>query len=101
MRNDTRTHFNAYLGQLAKLHGVPNVATKFATAPSVTQTLETRMQEPSQFLSAINIYGVTEQMGEKIGMGIGGPNAGTTYTMIMPQRERKLGTCWATSSLIS
>jgi hypothetical protein len=80
---------------------LPNVTTKFATAPSVTQTLETRMQEPSQFLSAINIYGVTEQMGEKIGMGIGGPNAGTTYTMIMPQRERKLGTCWATSSLIS
>jgi len=62
MRNDTRNLFNAYLGQLAKLHGVPNVTTKFATAPSVTQTLETRMQESSQFLSAINIYGVTEQM---------------------------------------
>ena len=86
MRNDTRNLFNAYLGQLTKLHGVPDVTTKFATAPSVTQTLETRMQESSQFLSAINIYGVTEQMGEKIGMGIGGPNAGTTDTT---QKDRE------------
>lgn len=62
MRNDTRNLFNAYLGQLAKLHGVPNVTTKFATAPSVTQTLETRMQESSQFLSAINIYGTNGNM---------------------------------------
>ena len=39
MRNDTRNLFNAYLGQLTKLHGVPDVTTKFATSPSVTTGL--------------------------------------------------------------
>ena len=80
MRNDTRVLFNAYLQQLAQLHGVADVTTKFAAAPSVAQTLETRIQESSDFLSRINIYGVPEQMGEKIGLGVTGNVAGTTDT---------------------
>lgn len=80
MRNDTRELFNNYLGQLAQLNGVPSVATKFTAAPSVAQTLESKIQESSQFLQMINIYGVTDQIGEKIGLGISGPVASTTNT---------------------
>ncbi|TBU70997.1 phage major capsid protein, P2 family [Phytopseudomonas daroniae] len=82
MRNDTRTLFNAYLQQLAQLHGVPDVTTKFTAAPSVAQTLESRIQESSAFLGSINIYGVGEQSGEKIGLGIDGVIAGTTDTTV-------------------
>jgi P2 family phage major capsid protein len=90
MRNETRALFNAYLQQLAQLHGVPDVTTKFTAAPSVAQTLETRIQESSEFLSRINIYGVTEQMGEKIGLGVTGPLAGTTDTTAQDRQTRDI-----------
>lgn len=80
MRNDTRVLFNAYLDQLAKLNGVHSVAAKFTVTPSIQQTLETKIQESSDFLAKINIMGVTEQQGEKLGLGIGGTIAGTTNT---------------------
>lgn len=88
MRNDTRALFNAYLQQLAQLHGVPDVTTKFTAAPSVAQTLETRIQESSQFLSSINMYGVGEQSGEKIGLNIDGVIAGTTDTNVQDREPR-------------
>lgn len=88
MRNDTRALYNAYLHQLAQLHGVPDVTTKFTADPSVAQTLETRIQESSAFLSAINIYGVGEQSGEKIGMGIDGTIASTTDTTVTDREPR-------------
>ena len=88
MRNDTRVLFNAYLQQLAQLHGVSDVTTKFTAAPSVAQTLETRMQESSAFLSSINVYGVSEQSGEKIGIGIDGTIAGTTDTTQQDREPR-------------
>lgn len=80
MRNNTRVLFNAYLQQLQQLHGIPDATTKFTAEPSVTQTLEKRIQESSAFLSSINMYGVSEQAGEKIGMGIEGTIASTTDT---------------------
>ncbi|WP_433589661.1 phage major capsid protein, P2 family [Pseudomonas koreensis] len=88
MRNDTRVLFNAYLHQLAQLHGVRDVTTKFTAAPSVAQTLETRIQESSSFLSSINIYGVSEQSGEKIGIGIDGTIASTTDTTVKDREPR-------------
>ena len=88
MRNDTRVLFNAYLQQLAQLHDVSDVTTKFTAAPSVAQTLETRMQESSAFLSSINVYGVSEQSGEKIGIGIDGTIAGTTDTTQQDREPR-------------
>jgi P2 family phage major capsid protein len=80
MRNETRVLFNAYLGQLATLNGIPDATKKFTVTPSVQQTLETKMQESSDFLSKINIVPVTDQKGEKLGLGIGGTIAGTTNT---------------------
>ena len=80
MRNETRTQFNRYLEKIAQLNGVQNVATKFSVTPSVQQTLEAKIQESSDFLSRINMYGVNEKQGEKIGMGISTTIASTTDT---------------------
>ena len=80
MRNPTRLAYNAYLDQQAKLNGVPSATEKFAAAPSVQQKLETRIQESSEFLKRINIIGVTEQTGEKLGLGVSGTIASRTDT---------------------
>lgn len=82
MRNDTRLVFNAYMAAIATLSGVPDASAKFTVDPSVQQTLETHIQESSDFLSRINIIGVDEQQGEKLGLGIGSPIAGTTNTAV-------------------
>lgn len=80
MKNDTRLKFNAYLGHLASLNGVPSVAEKFTVAPSVQQKLETRIQQSSTFLQAINIVPVDELQGQKLGLGTNGPIASRTDT---------------------
>lgn len=80
MRKETRFALNAYMLAIAQLSGVASAAEKFTVDPSVQQTLETRIQESSDFLSKINVIGVTEQQGEKLGLGIGGPVASTTNT---------------------
>lgn len=80
MRTETRLAFNALLARIAELNGVPSAAQKFAVEPSVQQTLETRMQETSAFLQSINVIGVTEQKGARLGLGIGSPIASTTNT---------------------
>ncbi|GIX39055.1 MAG: phage capsid protein [Silanimonas sp.] len=88
MRNDTRLQFNAFLEQVARLNGVPSATEKFSVDPSVQQTLETKMQESSAFLQRINIIGVTEQEGEKLGLGIGSPIASTTNTSSQDRQTR-------------
>lgn len=80
MRNQTRELFDAYLAQVAQLNGVASAARTFTTAPTVAQRLETRIQESSDFLSRVNMIGVTEQSGQKVGLGVSGPVAGTTNT---------------------
>lgn len=80
MRNTTRTLFNGYLGQVATLNGVETATAKFTVEPTIQQTLETRMQESSQFLTMINVVPVTEKSGEKLGLGVNGTIAGTTDT---------------------
>lgn len=86
MRNETRLAFNAYLAQLATLNSVPSATEKFTVAPTIQQKLENKMQENSDFLSRINIVGVTEQAGEKLGLGVGGPIAGTTDTSVQDRQ---------------
>jgi P2 family phage major capsid protein len=82
MRNETRQKFNAYLQQLAQLNGVPDVTQKFTVAPTVQQTLESKMQESSAFLSRVNIVGVRDLEGEKLGLGVSGTIASTTDTTV-------------------
>lgn len=80
MRKETRLAFNAYKAAIAQLNGTQDVSEKFSVEPSVQQTLENRIQESSDFLTRINNIGVTEQSGEKLGLGIGSPVASTTDT---------------------
>lgn len=80
MHRDTRQAYNAYLAQVAKVNGVDSATEQFAVEPSVQQRLETRLQESSDFLKRINIIGVREQQGEKLGLGIGSTIASTTNT---------------------
>lgn len=80
MRNDTRVLYRAYLSQVAKLNAIADATEKFAVAPSVQQTLERKMQESSDFLKAINMILVMDQEGQKVGVGVSGPIAGTTNT---------------------
>lgn len=80
MRNETRVHYNGYLGQIAALNGVVDPTVKFTATPSVQQKLESRIQESSAFLTSINIMPVDEQEGEKLGLGVTGTIAGRTDT---------------------
>jgi hypothetical protein len=64
MRNETRTQYNAYLANLARLSGVSTAVEKYTVTPSVQQRLETAMQESSGFLQRIQIIGVDELKGE-------------------------------------
>ncbi|MBU3823453.1 MAG: phage major capsid protein, P2 family [Candidatus Oceanisphaera merdipullorum] len=80
MRNETRKKYNGFTQQVATMNGVDNAAEKFSVEPSNQQKLETRMQESSTFLSMINVVGVPEQTGEKLGLGINSTIAGRTDT---------------------
>ncbi|SDG61052.1 phage major capsid protein, P2 family [Onishia taeanensis] len=90
MRNDTRFAFNKLTQRIAELSGVSSATESFAVEPSVQQTLETKMQETSAFLSEINIVGVDELKGEKLGLGISGPIAGRTDTSAKDRTPRDL-----------
>lgn len=87
MRNDTRQQFTAFTQQVAQLNGVASTAATFAVEPSVQQRLESRIQESSEFLSQINIIGVDELKGEKLGLGVSGTIAGRTDTSAGAKRE--------------
>lgn len=80
MRKDTRIAYNRLLERIAQLSGVPSAKEQFAIEPSVQQTLETKIQESSEFLSSINIVGVDELKGQKLGLGVTGPIASRTDT---------------------
>lgn len=86
MRNETRLVLNAYTAAIAQLSNVASAGEKFTVAPSVQQKLETRVQASSDFLTRINIVPVTDQEGEKLGLGVTGTIAGTTDTT---QKDRE------------
>jgi P2 family phage major capsid protein len=80
MQNATRLVFNKLMDRLSELNGVPSAREQFAVEPTVQQTLETKIQESSEFLGKINIIGVDEMKGEKLGLGVSGPIASRTNT---------------------
>ncbi|MAR71162.1 MULTISPECIES: phage major capsid protein, P2 family [unclassified Halomonas] len=90
MRNETRIAYHKLLKRVAELNGVPNATESFAVEPSVQQTLESRIQESSEFLSSINVIGVDELKGEKLGLGISGPIAGRTDVSQNDRQPRDL-----------
>jgi P2 family phage major capsid protein len=90
MRNETRVVFDSYMSRVAALSAVANAAHTFAVAPSVQQTLEKKIQETSDFLKRINIIGVVEMQGEKLGLGVSGPAASRTNTAQKDRQTRDL-----------
>ena len=92
MLKETRIAFNQYAAQVAKLNGVEDAMEKFAVEPTVQQRLETKIQESSEFLSKINVIGVKEQSGAKLGLGISGPIASRTDTNTKTRQTRDLST---------
>ena len=92
MKKQTRQVFGQYETRLGQLNDTDNVAKTFSVTPSVQQKLETKMQESSEFLTKVNIIGVTEQEGEKLGLGVSGPIASRTNTKDTERKTRDLST---------
>ena len=92
MKKQTRQVFGQYETRLGQLNDTNDVAKTFSVTPSVQQKLETKMQESSEFLTKVNIIGVTEQEGEKLGLGVSGPIAGRTNTKDKERKTRDLST---------
>ena len=92
MKKITRVAFDHYTARLQVLNDTASAASTFAVAPTIQQKLETKMQESSEFLSKINIIGVTELEGEKLGLGISGPVASRTNTANKDRQTRDLTT---------
>lgn len=80
MQPKTREALRLYTARIAELNGVSSATESFAITPRVQQTLEKKIQESAAFLKSINMQGVPEQAGEKLGLLIGAPNASTTDT---------------------
>lgn len=92
MQATTRKAYEQFSSRLSQLNNVTDIAKTFSVAPSVQQVLETKIQESSEFLGKINIIGVTEQEGEKLGLGISGPVASRTNTTSKDRETRDLAT---------
>ena len=90
MRNETRILLNQYTAQLAQLNGVPSVMEKFVVAPTIQQKLEERIQLSSEFLKSINVIGMLEKEGEKLGMDAASTIAGRTDTSAADRVPREV-----------
>ncbi|AZN35540.1 phage major capsid protein, P2 family [Iodobacter ciconiae] len=90
MRNDTRLVYAKFEKQIAMLNHVGDISKTFSVDPSVQQKLEERVQLSSLFLSKVNMPGVTEQEGEKLGLGLSGTIAGRTNTKKGPRKPRDI-----------
>lgn len=88
---------DAYTARVAQLNGVASTARTFAVAPTVQQTLETKMQESSAFMGRINVIGVTAQEGQAVGIGVSGPIASRTNTTAAERQTRDVHTTDADS----
>lgn len=90
MLTDARKAFNGYTAQIASLNGVDDVTKKFAIAPSIEQTLVDKAREQADFLQEINMPGVRDESGEKLGLDVSGPAASRTDTTTTDRQPRNL-----------
>lgn len=96
MKNETRQLLNEYYTQQAKLNNADFAGIRsgesFSVDPSVQQKLEDKIQQDDSFLGKINIVGVEEQEGEKLGLGISGPIASTNSSTSKRREPRTVQT---------
>lgn len=90
MLNSTRTKFTAYCARVALLSCVSTATVLFTVEPAIAQKIEKRIQESAAFLQAINLMGVTQQKGEKLGLGVSGSIAGRTNTENNDRNPREM-----------
>jgi P2 family phage major capsid protein len=87
MHPNTRVAFDAYTRRQGELNNVGSTAHTFTVVPAVQQIMEQRIQESSAFLRSINIVGVPDLEGEKVGVGVSGTIAGRTDTTGNAERQ--------------
>lgn len=92
MNRQTRAALAAFMNRQAQLHGVSDLAHTFAVEPSMQQTIEQKIMESSSFLQAINVVGVDEMQGEKLGLGSSGPLASRTDTKTKDRQTSDIAT---------
>jgi P2 family phage major capsid protein len=80
MRNETRQKFANLKAEVAEANGIHDVSEKFNVVPAVEQRITDQMGEKADFLKKINLVSVTEQKGQKLGLGVGSPIASRTNT---------------------
>lgn len=80
MNPNTRRAYEAYTQRVSQLNGGQPIGKKFTVDPNAQQTLETKTQESSDFLSQITIMPVPELTGEKLGLEVTSTIAGRTDT---------------------
>lgn len=91
MKKNTREKFNAMKSAVASANGVQDVTEKFSLEPAVEQRLVEQMTYSSAFLNEINVVGVTEQKGQKLGLGVGSPIASRTDTKTEDRETQYVG----------
>lgn len=89
MRNETREKLIAFSNRVALLNSVASAAVTFTVAPTVQQTLESKILETSAFLKRINVVPVRDMQGAKLGLGNKGPIASRTNTAAGNKRKTK------------
>jgi len=92
MRTATLLKYNAFLSRIHSLNNVPAGSSQFSVDPTVEQKLEDKIRENSDFLKEINIIGVRNQIGEKLGLDVAGPLASRTNTDVKERSGTQVGT---------
>ena len=90
MRTDTREKFSRMLETVCKENDIDDASKKFTVAPGVERIVRDKMTEKSDFLKLINIVPVTEQSGEKLGLGVGSPIASRIDTKSEEREPQEL-----------
>ena len=80
MKDITRKKYEQFCLDQAELNGVSSIHHKFSVEPTVQQKLEDKMAETSTLFSRVNVIGVDEMKGDKIGLGVPGTVASNTDT---------------------
>lgn len=75
-----QTQYFALQAAMAESYGVEDVTRMFAVEPSLSQELNDRITEKSDFLQRINVVPVSELKGQKVMIGVSGPVTSRTNT---------------------
>ncbi len=90
MSDITRNKLGCYMAQQASLNNIPVSAlvSRFTVEPSVQQRFENAVKESTEFTKKINVFGVTDQKGEKILLDTTGPIARTNTSYDGTKRRK-------------